>query len=145
MSDAFTAEVEQQLQTKVKEAVARAAKETQEKLAEQLKELQESLQEKEADIKTFRTNELDLRKQKQTLEKAKEDFDLKLQRQLDQERASIRTEAESRMLEQHRLKDLEKEKLVNDLKSALEDMKRKADQGSMQTQGRCLSRPSRNN
>ena len=138
MSDAFTAEVELQLQTKVKEALARAAKETQEKLTEQLKELQESLQEKEADIKTFRANELELRKLKQTLENEKEDFDLKLQRQLDEERASIRTEAESRMLEKHRLKDLEKEKLVNDLKSALVDMKRKADQGSMETQGEVL-------
>ena len=130
MSDAFTAEVELQFQAKVKEAVARAAKQAQEQLAEQLKELQDTLQAKEDAIHTFRANELDLRKLKQTLENEKEDFDLKLQRQLDQERASIRTEAESRMLEQHRLKDLEKEKLVNDLKSALEDMKRKADQGS---------------
>lgn len=138
MSDAFTAEVELQFQAKVKEAVARAAKQAQEQLAEQLKELQDTLQAKEDAIHTFRANELDLRKLKQTLENEKEDFDLKLQRQLDQERASIRTEAESRMLEQHRLKDLEKEKLVNDLKSALVDMKRKADQGSMETQGEVL-------
>jgi len=52
--------------------------------------------------------------------------------------ASIRKEAEGKAQEQHRLKDLEKEKVINDLKSALEDMKRKADQGSMETQGEVL-------
>ena len=80
MSDAFTAEVELQFQAKVKEAVARAAKQAQEQLAEQLKELQDTLQAKEDAIHTFRANELDLRKLKQTLENEKEDFDLKLQR-----------------------------------------------------------------
>ncbi|HEX5400232.1 MAG TPA: DUF2130 domain-containing protein, partial [Verrucomicrobiae bacterium] len=65
-------------------------------------------------------------------------FDLKLQRKLDEERSSIRKEAENKALEQHRLKDLEKDKVINDLKTAMEDMKRKADQGSMETQGEVL-------
>jgi len=79
-----------------------------------------------------------LRKQKQALEKDKEEFDLKLQRKLDEERGGIRKEAEGKALEQHRLKDLEKDKVINDLKAAMEDMKRKADQGSMETQGEVL-------
>jgi hypothetical protein len=40
--------------------------------------------------------------------------------------------------EEHRLKDLEKDKVINDLRSSLEDMKRKAEQGSMETQGEVL-------
>jgi len=36
------------------------------------------------------------------------------------------------------LKDLEKDKVINDLRVSLEDMKRKAEQGSMETQGEVL-------
>ncbi len=43
-----------------------------------------------------------------------------------------------RKLRKHRLKDLEKDKLINDLKASLEDMKRKAEQGSMEIQGEVL-------
>ena len=131
-------EVEKQLKQKLGEVEARAAKKVEGKFADQLKELQESLKEKDDSIKTFRTNELELRRQKQALEKEKEEFDLQLQRKLDEERGHIRKEAEGKALEQHRLKDLEKEKVINDLKAALEDMKRKADQGSMETQGEVL-------
>jgi hypothetical protein len=40
--------------------------------------------------------------------------------------------------EDHRLKDLEKDKVINDLRASLEVMKRKAEQGSMETQGEVL-------
>lgn len=136
--DALSEEVEKQLKQKLAEAEAKATKKVEGKFADQLKELQDSLKEKNDSIKTFRENELALRKQKQALEKEKEEFDLQLQRKLDEERSSIRKEAEGNALEQHRLKDLEKEKVINDLKAALEDMKRKADQGSMETQGEVL-------
>jgi hypothetical protein len=136
--DTLNEEVEKQLKQKLGEAEARAAKKVEGKFADQLKELQESLKEKDDSIKTFRTNELELRKQKQVLEKEKEEFDLQVQRKLDEERGHIRKEAEGNALEQYRLKDLEKEKVINDLKAALEDMKRKADQGSMETQGEVL-------
>jgi hypothetical protein len=136
--DALNEEVDKQLKQKLGEAEAKAAKKAEGRFADQLKELQESLKEKDESLKTFRTNELELRKQKQSLEKEKEEFDLKLQRKLDEERTGIRKEVEGKALEQHRLKDLEKEKVINDLKMALEDMKRKADQGSMETQGEVL-------
>ena len=136
--DALNEEVDKQLKQKLAEAEAKAAKKVEGRFADQLKELQDSLKEKDDSLKTFRANELELRKQKQALEKAKEEFDLEFQRKLDEERANIRKDAEGKALEQHRLKDLEKEKVINDLKSALEDMKRKADQGSMETQGEVL-------
>ena len=136
--DTLNEEVEKQLKQKLADAEAKAAKKVEGKFTDQLKELQEALKEKDDSIKTFRTNEVELRKQKQALEKDKEEFDLKLQRKLDEERASIRKDAEGKALEQHHLKDLEKDKVINDLKAAMEDMKRKADQGSMETQGEVL-------
>lgn len=133
--DSLEDEVARQLKQRLTEAEARAAKKAGEQFADQLKELQQTVKEREAAIMGFRANELELRKQKQELEKAREDFELQMQRKLDAERALIRKEAEGKMLEQHRFKDLEKDKIINDLKSSLEDMKRKADQGSMETQG----------
>jgi hypothetical protein len=136
--DSLNEEIEKQLKLKLAEAEAKAAKKVEGQFAEQLKELQTALGEKDESIKTFRENELDLRKKQRELEQAKENAELDLQRKLDEERLKIRQETEGKVQEQHRLKDLEREKVINDLKSALEDMKRKADQGSMETQGEVL-------
>jgi hypothetical protein len=57
---------------------------------------------------------------------------------VDAEREKIREEAVNKAAEEHRLKDLEKDKVINDLKASLEVMKRKAEQGSMETQGEVL-------
>lgn len=136
--ESLNEEVENRLKQRLAEAESKAAKKAEGKYADELKELRESIKEKDDSLKTFRENELALRKQKQSLEKEKEEFDLKLQRTLDEERTNIRKEAEGKVLEQHRLKDLEKDKMINDLKTSLEEMKRKADQGSMETQGEVL-------
>jgi len=136
--EAMEEEVERKLKQRLEETEAKAAKKVEGKFADQLKELQEELNEREISIKTFRENELELRKKQRELEKAKEDAELEITRKLDEERAKIRIEAENKVFEQHRLKDLEKEKVISDLKSALDDMRRKAEQGSMETQGEVL-------
>ena len=136
--EAMKEEVEKKLKQKLEEAEAKAAKKVEGKFADQLKELQEALSEREISIKTFRENELELRKKQRELEKAREDTELDITRKLDEERIKIRLEAENKIVEQHRLKDLEKEKVISDLKSALDDMRRKAEQGSMETQGEVL-------
>lgn len=131
-------EVEKKLKQKLEVAEAKAAKKAEDKFADQMKELQETLKEREDSIKTFRANELELRKKQRELEKAKEDAELEIARKLDEERSKIRLETENKVVEQHRLKDLEKDKVIGDLKSALDDMRRKAEQGSMETQGEVL-------
>ncbi len=50
----------------------------------------------------------------------------------------MRTEALETFAEQHRLKDREKDKMITDLHKALEDAKRRAEQGSSETQGEVL-------
>lgn len=131
-------QVDQAVQQKLKAAEAKATKAVEERLGDQLKELQESLAEKDKSVQELKKNELDLRRQKRELEEAKENLALEMERQLDAERQKIRQEAEQKANEQHRLKDLEKEKLISDLKESLADMKRKAEQGSMETQGEVL-------
>lgn len=85
-----------------------------------------------------RESELLLRQEKLKLEDEKKTFELEKQKQLDVERDKIRQQTLLEASDAHRLKDLEKEKLINDLKKSLEDAQLKANQGSQQLQGEIL-------
>lgn len=104
----------------------------------QLKELVENLGKKDEAIKEFRQQEIELRRRQRELEEEKQEAELTIARTLDEERIKIQEAASKKTMEEHRLKDLEKDKVINDLKASLEDMKRKAEQGSMETQGEVL-------
>jgi len=136
--EAIDEEIETKLKARLADAEKKAAKKLERQYAEQFKDLQGAIEEKDAAIKTFRDQELELRKKQRRLEEATESLELDVARKLDQEREKIRGEAEKKMDAAHRLKDLEKDKVINDLKTSLEDMKRKAEQGSMETQGEVL-------
>ncbi len=136
--EAIDEEIEAKLKERLSEAEKKAAKKLEGRYADQLKELQSDLQEKDADIKVFRKQELELRKEQRKLKEAAESLELDVARKLDEEREKIREETSEKIAEEHRLKDKEKEKVINDLKASLEDMKRKAEQGSMETQGEVL-------
>lgn len=79
--------------------------------------------------------ELELRKQKNLLDEEKRTFELTKQRQIDEEREKIRKSTEREVLETQKLKEMEKDKIISDLKKSLEDAQRKATQGSQQLQG----------
>lgn len=85
-----------------------------------------------------RESELLLRQEKLKLEDEKKTFELDKQKQLETERDKIRQQTLLEASDAHRLKDLEKEKLINDLKKSLEDAQLKANQGSQQLQGEVL-------
>jgi len=136
--EAIDTEIEARLKERLAEAENKAAQKLAGQYAEQLKELQQNLAEKDAAIRNFRAQELELRQRQRKLEEDRESFELEATRQLDAEREKIRTETLQKLTEAHRLKDLEKDKVINDLRSSLEDMKRKAEQGSMETQGEVL-------
>jgi hypothetical protein len=136
--EALDEEIETQLKKRLADAEQKAAKRLEDKFADQVKDLQGAIAEKDEALKTFREQELELRKEQRKLKEAAESLELEVARKLDEEREKIRGEAEKKVGEAHRLKDLEKDKVINDLKSSLEDMKRKAEQGSMETQGEVL-------
>jgi len=137
-SEEIDAEIETRLKERLSEAEKKASRKLEGKYADQLKELQGALAEKEASIKTFREQELELRKRQRKLEEDRASLELEVARKLDDEREKIREEVSKKTVEEHRLKDLEKNKLIRDLQTSLADMKRKAEQGSMETQGEVL-------
>ena len=131
-------EIEVRLKARMAEAEKKASEKLEGKYADQLKELKDDLEQKAVAIKAFREQELELRKRQKKLEEAAESLELEVARKLDEEREKIRKEVAQKASEEHRLKDLEKEKLIRDLQNSLADMKRKAEQGSMETQGEVL-------
>jgi hypothetical protein len=136
--EAIDEEIEAKLKERLSEAEKKAAKKLEGLYADQLKELQSDLEEKDTAIKTFRDKELELRKEQRKLKEAAESLELDVARKMDEEREKIRAETSKKIAEENHLKDLEKDKVINDLKNSLEDMKRKAEQGSMETQGEVL-------
>ena len=136
--EAIDEEVEAKLKERLSEVEQKTAKKLEGLYADQLTELQSTLEEKDEAIKTFRQQELELRRKQRKLEEDKASMELEVARKLDEEREKIREAALKKISEDHRLKDLEKEKIINDLRASLEEMKRKAEQGSMETQGEVL-------
>jgi hypothetical protein len=132
------AEVNRRTQSRVRELEAKAKAEAEQALEVRLQDLTDAVSKNERDLQQSRELELELRRKQRELEASVLDADLKVQRTLAEERGKIRGDAEARTQESHRLKDLEKDKLIQDLKSSLDDMKRKADQGSTEIQGKVL-------
>jgi len=118
-----------------KEIRLKLEKKIKEESSEEFKILQEELKLKNAKLDESREAELKLRQDKLKLEDEKRSFELEKQRQLDEERNKIRQQTLLEASDSHRLKDMEKDKTISDLKNALEDMQRKANQGSQQLQG----------
>jgi hypothetical protein len=74
--------------------------------------------------------ELELRKEKGALEDRARELDLEVARRVDGEK--------QRLAEQQNLRLKEKDKLIDDLRTALEEARRKSEQGSQERQGEVL-------
>lgn len=106
--------------------------------AEVLKERDEELAEVKGRLEVARHTELDLRKKERELQQKAEDLELTVNRRLGEERDRVRADALKQAADEHQLKDAEKDKKITDLVKQLDEMKRKAEQGSQQTQGEVL-------
>jgi hypothetical protein len=82
--------------------------------------------------------ELALRQQKSRLENRARELDLEVARRLDAEKQQLEESLRRGFAEQHDLKLKEKEKLIDDLRRALEEARRKTEQGSQERQGEVL-------
>ncbi|MCZ7401931.1 MAG: DUF2130 domain-containing protein [Candidatus Methanoperedens sp.] len=115
-----------------------ARQKAQEAIAIDLEDLRGQISEKDKKLKEAQKAELDLRKQKRELEDSKRNFELEMAKKLDEEREKIRDMTLERAKEEHKLKDLEKDKKIAGMLTQIDELKRKAEQGSQQTQGEAL-------
>lgn len=135
ITEALTKQLEGDLVEKLHAQHEKDLVEARKESSVEVKALKEEMALKEKRLEEARNAEIALRKEKLLLEDDKKSFELEKVRQLDVERAKIRKATEQEMLEAQRLKEMEKDKIINDLKKSLEDANRKATQGSQQLQG----------
>lgn len=135
---AIDQQVFQKLQAERENLKQETRKEIEAAVRIELKDLQEQNVEKERKLAEAQKVELEFRKKVRELEELGKNQELEITRKLDEERRSIYEKAKKEAGDEHRLKLLEKEKQLEDTKKALDEAKRKAQQGSMQTQGEVL-------
>jgi hypothetical protein len=126
---------EKQLEQDVERLQREAARTAQKKAAQELASLKEQLIDQGRELDEARRAELAIRKRERELERRQQDLELTVERRLDDERTRLVSEARKHLTDEHRLKDAEKERQLFDLRRQIEDLKRKAEQGSQQLQG----------
>jgi hypothetical protein len=135
-------ELEQDLRRKMEAERAELIRQTRDKakeeLAIELKDRAAALAELQAKIQQASQKELTYLKEKRDLEEKLRNTDLEVERKLGDERKKVREQAMKELDEQHRLKLMEKEQQVEQLRRQIEDLKRSAEQGSQQAQGEVL-------
>src|SRR3989338_1519343 len=102
------------------------------------KMLEEQLTEKDTKLREANEKELLLRKEKNKLDEERRSFELEKQRQLDEERKKITEDANKKATEEQRYIIAQLQKQLADATKAKNDLSRKLEQGSQQTQGEVL-------
>jgi hypothetical protein len=118
------------------ETAARAA--AVKELQVELKDLRAHTTDTERRLKEAQDSELRLRAEKRTLEAERAALQVEVSRRVDAELSRVREEATRTADEQHRLKDAEKDRKLQEVLRLNEELRRKVQQGSQQTQGEVL-------
>ncbi len=127
-----------QFAEELERAKEKATAEAKESAVTELAELQAAVAAKDAQVADMRKTELGLRQKTRELDERAKQIELDVARRVDQERAGVEATVTQRLVEEHRLGDLTKDKQLADLRKQLEVANRRAQQGSQQTQGEAL-------
>jgi len=101
----------------------------------ELQDRDAQLREAKEKLRKAQEQELELRKKERDLQTRIEETDLTIERQLNTERDKVRNDTRRQADEEHQMKEAERTKIISDLNKQIDDMKRKAEQGSQQLQG----------
>ena len=122
-------------QRRIDAEVAKAAREAQQKagvaLRHQVENLRAEISEKDKQVQEARRTEERVRRLQQELERKEEQLQQKLRTQV----AIARRDIETKVSKEYEHKALEKNKQLMDMQKQIQELKRKAEQGSQQTQG----------
>ena len=130
-NELFKEKLEQRI---VKES-EKIQKETKESFEQQLKSLQVENEKKKAENRKLKAQEIDLLKRENVLKEKAEDLKLNVQKELLEKQTEIEEKAKAKERESMALKEKEYKKQLDVQKKLIDEMKRKAEQGSMQMQG----------
>jgi hypothetical protein len=138
IEEALTAKLEADFKKKEDELKVKAEQKAAKSLKFELDDLKAQVKEKDKQVSEFQKAELELREKTRELEQQKKSVDLEVARKIDSEKDKFIQEALKKADEDQRLKNREKDKKIEDLVKSLDEAQRKAQQGSMQTQGEVM-------
>jgi hypothetical protein len=109
-----------------------------ESLAVEFEDMQNELADTKRKLDDSHKAELQFRKDRRELEAKTQELELAVSRQLDSERETIRQTAKQEAVEENRLREAERDKIVTDLRHQIAELKRKSEQGIPQAQGEVM-------
>lgn len=124
-----------ELEVQKKNIQEKIRKDIQDEISIEVEDLRITLKEKEEKLEEAKKTELQLRKRERELEERTKDIELEVARKINEERKNIEDEITKRFIDEYRMKDAEKDKQISDMRKQIEDLKRRAEQGSQQSQG----------
>ena len=104
----------------------------------QLADLQDVLREREAKLADAQKAQAELIRKQRELDDAKRELDLTVEKRVQESLTDVRQKAKQEAESALKLKVLEKEETISSMQRQIEDLKRKAEQGSQQLQGEAL-------
>lgn len=128
-------QVDHRLKQRTQELKTEALKEAQQNQAEEFQALRKKTEEQSQQLSALKKEQLDLLNEKEKLAQAKADLELDTKKAMDKERKKIELEVKQREEDAHRMKDREKDRLIEQMTEQVKDLKQKMEQGSMQLQG----------
>ena len=138
--------IDEQVEAKVKSERQRIAAEEAKKArlamtmdldqkAKELTELQEVLKERNTKLAEAQKAQAELIRKERALDDAKREMDLTIEKRVQESLGKVRDQAKRDAEEELKLKVVEKEQTIAAMQRQIEDLKRKAEQGSQQLQG----------
>jgi hypothetical protein len=106
--------------------------------AKEVSDLQELLSQRDAKLKEAQKQQAEVMRKQRELDDARRELDLTVEKRVNGSLAEIRLKAKAEAEEGLRLKVVEKEQQILSMQRQIEDLKRKAEQGSQQLQGEVL-------
>ena len=112
-----------------------AIAEEQERWKAELADRDRNIAEKDAKLREAEATELTFRRERLALAEEKRALEVEIERRVDGERQKVREVTLQQEEQNHRLKLAEKDKVIEDMRKQVEELRRKSDQGSQQLQG----------
>ena len=104
----------------------------------ELAELQAVLKERDAKLTEAQNAQAELIRKQRELDDAKREMDLTIEKKVQESLGAVREKAKKETEDEQRLKVTEKEEIIAGMQRTIEELKRKAEQGSQQLQGEVL-------
>lgn len=116
-------------------AVERTQSQVKEQVATRMSDLEAQIRENSIGMEKARAVELELRRHQRELEEREKNVKLDVARQVDVERKEAEQRATERVQEEFRLRETAMKEQLASMSRTIQELKRKAEQGSQQTQG----------